>query len=320
LLTLTLVPVSVALGDDDDGPIARTDEPTEVTATTARVNGFVAARGEDATATFEYGTTLAYGSISGVFRVQKRATDDVSQVLRGLTPGTTYHVRLLAESRKGAAVGADQTFTTPAGTAPAPSAPGSGDDAGTPGATTPGATPQPVLGDSVVVAPAKGTVRVKAAGSSGYVGLAAGDAIPVGSILDTRRGTVTLTTSLPGGRTQTAELRGAVFQIRQAPGAKGMTDIVLRGAPLTGCARKAQAARRKKHTVRRLWASDDGGRFRTHGHNSVATVRGTKWVTTETCAGTRTTVTSGAVSVRDLRRKRSVLVRAGHSYLARTKR
>jgi hypothetical protein len=74
---------------------------------------------------------------------------------------------------------------------------------------------------------------------------------------------------------------------------------------------------RRRLPVRRLWARDRGGRFRTHGRNSVATVRGTSWVTTDTCAGTRTTVTSGAVSVRDVRRRRTVLVRAGHSYLAR---
>jgi hypothetical protein len=46
-------------------------------------------------------------------------------------------------------------------------------------------------------------------------------------------------------------------------------------------------------------------------------VRGTKWLTTETCAGTRTTVAAGAVSVLDKVRHRTVLVRAGHSYLAR---
>jgi hypothetical protein len=184
----------------------------------------------------------------------------------------------------------------------------------------PVATPEPALGESVVVAPSKGTVRVKAAGASGYVELQAGDAIPVGSILDTRDGTVALTTSVAGGGTQTGEFRGAVFQVGQSPHGKGMTDIVLRGGPITGCGRTAHAARRKKRTVRRLWAKDDGGRFRTHGRNSVATVRGTSWVTTETCAGTRTTVTRGAVAVRDLRRKRSVLVRAGHSYLARAKR
>lgn len=77
---------------------------------------------------------------------------------------------------------------------------------------------------------------------------------------------------------------------------------------------------RRRPATRRLWARDKGGRFRTHGRNSVATVRGTSWVTTETCAGTRTTVTEGAVAVRERRRAKAVVVRAGQSYLARSRR
>ena len=73
----------------------------------------------------------------------------------------------------------------------------------------------------------------------------------------------------------------------------------------------------KRRVVRRLWGKDKHSRFRTHGRDSVATVRGTKWVTTDRCDGTRTKVTEGKVLVRDLHRKRSVLVRAGHAYLAR---
>ena len=69
--------------------------------------------------------------------------------------------------------------------------------------------------------------------------------------------------------------------------------------------------------VRRLWGQDRGGRFRTHGHNSIATVRGTRWLTEDRCDGTLTRVTEGAVEVRDRRTGRRVLVRAGHSYLAK---
>jgi len=71
--------------------------------------------------------------------------------------------------------------------------------------------------------------------------------------------------------------------------------------------------------VRRLWGSDSGGRFRTHGRHSQATVRGTRWLTVDRCDGTLTRVTRGAVSVRDHVRDRTVLVRAGHSYLARSR-
>jgi hypothetical protein len=67
-----------------------------------------------------------------------------------------------------------------------------------------------------------------------------------------------------------------------------------------------------------LWAQDRHGRFRTRGRNSVATVRGTRWVTRETCTGTLTRVMEGAVDVFDQHKHRTVRVRAGHSYLART--
>ncbi len=83
-------------------------------------------------------------------------------------------------------------------------------------------------------------------------------------------------------------------------------------------ARKAAtaASHRAAATVETLWAHDNHGRFSSRGHNSVATVRGTWWGTTETCAGTLTTVRQGLVSVRP-RHGRTVLVRAGHRYLAR---
>ena len=66
-----------------------------------------------------------------------------------------------------------------------------------------------------------------------------------------------------------------------------------------------------------LWAHDNHGQYSTRGNNSVATVRGTWWETVNTCSGTLTRVKKGLVSVRNLRRHRTVLVRAGHSYLAR---
>ena len=59
------------------------------------------------------------------------------------------------------------------------------------------------------------------------------------------------------------------------------------------------------------------GRFRTRGRYSAATVRGTKWTVTDRCDNTLTKVTRGRVAVRDFRRKKTVIVRAGKSYLAR---
>jgi ferric-dicitrate binding protein FerR (iron transport regulator) len=66
-----------------------------------------------------------------------------------------------------------------------------------------------------------------------------------------------------------------------------------------------------------VWGSDRNGRFRTRGSNSVATVRGTKWYVEDRCDGTYTKVTSGEVVVRDLVKRKTVVVKAGRSYLAR---
>ena len=72
--------------------------------------------------------------------------------------------------------------------------------------------------------------------------------------------------------------------------------------------------------MRRLWGRDSGGRFRTHGRHSHATVRGTRWLTEDRCQGTLTRVTEGSVLVRDTVRRRTVVVRAGGHYFARRPR
>jgi 2-polyprenyl-3-methyl-5-hydroxy-6-metoxy-1,4-benzoquinol methylase len=77
-----------------------------------------------------------------------------------------------------------------------------------------------------------------------------------------------------------------------------------------------RAAGLSRRSVRRLRSSATG-RFRTRGRNSSATVRGTIWTTTDRCDGTLTTVKRGKVDVRDFRRKKTILVRAGKSYLAK---
>ena len=102
-------------------------------------------------------------------------------------------------------------------------------------------------------------------------------------------------------------------------------DVYLRGGDFRSCARPARRQARggasavasKRNRVRRLWGRDRGGRFRTHGRHSHATVRGTRWVTIDRCDGTLTRVTEGAVLVRQTGKRRGVLVRAGHTHLAK---
>jgi ferric-dicitrate binding protein FerR (iron transport regulator) len=66
-----------------------------------------------------------------------------------------------------------------------------------------------------------------------------------------------------------------------------------------------------------LWGRDNGGRFATIGRSAAATVRGTRWLTEDTCAGTRVSVDQGAVVVRPTGKGRAVTVRAHHSRLVR---
>ncbi len=198
--------------------------------------------------------------------------------------------------------------------------------------TTPAPAPAPVLtpepavataklGSSVVVSPATGRVRVRVPGGR-FKDLDGPQQLPVGTVVDATAGRITLVTALDrSGRTQQGRFWGGRFKIAQGARSRGMTTLKLHGGDFSSCKRKggklASAAGKRKRPVRSLWARDKGGRFRTHGHNSVATARGTLWLTRDTCAGTLTRVFKDAVSVRDRRARRTVLVRAGQKYLAR---
>jgi hypothetical protein len=161
-------------------------------------------------------------------------------------------------------------------------------------------------------------VLVRVPGSTRPAALADGASVPVGSIIDTRAGTVKLQSALPAGRTQTGTFHGGLFEVRQPVGGHGMTDLVLRGAPPScpaGGARAAAAARRRP--PRSLWGHDSHGHFRTRASNSVITVRGTTWFVSDRCDGTLTRVTTGKVAVRDLHTGRTVVLHAGQHHLAR---
>ena len=297
-------------------PTAQTGAATVSDPASATLAGAVDPNGSDTWYFFVYGVDRYDGRTP-----LTRAGDGldpvaVSAPITGLTPATTYHVRLIAFNHHGFARGDDVPFTTvvpvapPLAPAPTPS---------TAGSAVPAAPP--VLGQSVNADVRSGTVTVKVPGAPGYVALTDLTSLPVGSILDTRDGSVNLRSALPDGTTQAAIFHGGLFEVRQAPAAGGLTEVVLRGA-LTGCssarARATAASKKKRKPPRRLWGSDSKGKFRTRGGNSVATVRGTAWYVEDRCDGTLTRVSKGSVSVYDRGRHRTVVVRAGHSYLARS--
>jgi hypothetical protein len=183
----------------------------------------------------------------------------------------------------------------------------------------------PALGRSVGADVVSGVVRVRVPGSSGYVALDDAGTLPVGTTIDARGGRLALSTALPGGGAQTGTFWGGLFGVRQDRGT-GMTHLLVRRP--AGCAVRAAGnvaesygkKRRRRPPRNDLWGSDSHGRFSTHGANSAATVRGTRWLTVERCDGTLTRVVSGRVRVRDLRTGRTVMLTAGRSYLARARR
>jgi len=226
----------------------------------------------------------------------------------------------------------EPTPTPTPGSAPPPNGTG-----GTPGpAENPAFTPSvkpvaeaaaeeqpapPVQGSTVTVAPAGGTVKVRRPGRSHDELLREGETLPVGTIVDTTRGIVRITSAADArGATQAADFSMGRFVIRQAKGSP-VTELVLQGGQ-PGCRRPrasrsvAVAAAARGGKTRKLWGSGKG-KFRTRGKYTAATVRGTKWLTEDHCDSTRVSVSEGLVAVRDLVRRKTVMVAAGESYTAR---
>jgi hypothetical protein len=79
----------------------------------ATLTGTVSPNGGATTYSFQYGTTSRYGAVT---RAASAGTGNrsqgVSASLSGLTPGTTYHYRVVATNAEGTTVGSDHAFTT----------------------------------------------------------------------------------------------------------------------------------------------------------------------------------------------------------------
>ena len=217
--------------------------------------------------------------------------------------------------------GTGSTGDTPQGTDSTPDSGSTGDPAPTP--ELPPAT-DPVLGLSVGLGEVKGATRVKLPGTDEWVPMTADTTVPVGAVIDATNGTVELTSVRDAsGKTQTGTFWGGVFQVRQTR-TQTVTELALTGGDFSTCPGKATrrgkvtASRNSRHTsrIRRLWGRDRGGRFRTRGRNGSATVRGTRWLTEDRCDGTLFKVAEGAIDVRDDRKRKTVRLKRGKSYLA----
>jgi hypothetical protein len=86
---------------------------TSISSTNATLNGTVNPNGAATTAWFKYGLTTSYGSFSATNSLAAtNAVLSVSNLIANLSPGTTYHVQLVASNSVGTSLGADLSFTT----------------------------------------------------------------------------------------------------------------------------------------------------------------------------------------------------------------
>lgn len=183
------------------------------------------------------------------------------------------------------------------------------------------ALPAPVLAVNGNVAPLAGVVRVKLPGTRSFVLLSAARQIPFGSIIDARRGRVSVTTITPQGTLQTMTFYQGEFKLTQRR--DGMVVSTLFGGGFATCRstparglRATASASHGKHVVRKLWA-EGHGKYSTKGSYATGAVLGTRWLTEDLCEGTLIRVLTDRVAVTNLVNGKHVTVVAGHSYLAK---
>ena len=202
----------------------------------------------------------------------------------------------------------------------------------------------PVEGESVIVRVLSGTVFVKlpttagasrrfAQAISGFVPLKGVASLPVGTVVDARKGSLALSSTVDGrrigagGETRTATLSAGIFAIKQRKLREGSrtrvpTDLVLTSPPnaTRQCVRTTSfgpVKGRPHNPVRSLTAKVAKGFFRIVGGAAISTGTGATWATTDRCDGTRTEVGKGRVRVTDLDTDRVFTVNSGRSLLIR---
>ena len=167
--------------------------------------------------------------------------------------------------------------------------------------------PPPVLGTSTNLNPITGTILIKLPGTTNFVSVPVGTNVPVGSTVNALNGTVSITSALPNGTTQTGEFYDGEFVLTQSP--SGTVVPVLTGGSFKGCpaptktgsrndtARAAASKKKNKTTVvRQLWGNAHGN-YTTKGRYGSASVSGTIWLVQDRCDGTYIEATKDNVFV-----------------------
>jgi hypothetical protein len=156
-----------------------------------------------------------------------------------------------------------------------------------------------------------GIVLFKPKGGKKFKRLTKVTLVKNGTIIDARRGMVSITSVLPDGTLQSMDFFKGIF--RATTKRSGLTTANLVGGNFKRCPSSSARSTKNTKPVRQLWAKGKG-KFKTQGRFLSAAVRGTAWQTIDTCSGSTVNVTEGSVTVRDLLLKRTVIVQAGGFY------
>jgi len=190
----------------------------------------------------------------------------------------------------------------------------------------------PVHGVQLLAAPVDGTVEVKEPGQTAFNVLTELSLIPVGSTIDTRGSRVQLTaaTGALGSESadQPVDFYAGLFKIIQKPGTNAPATAKLiqkLACKNTKGKKKAKASAggptavvSRKRKRRRVWGSGSGS-YSTAGKGGTGSVRGTTWLTKDTCKGTKFKVTEGiGITVFDKKKKKKIKRGPGDKYFAAT--
>ncbi|HEY6653007.1 MAG TPA: hypothetical protein VI028_02670 [Solirubrobacterales bacterium] len=191
---------------------------------------------------------------------------------------------------------------------------------------------EPEHGISFLVQPAGGTVTIKQPGQSGFTPLDGLQKIPVNSVLDTRGGTVNLTaaTGNLGDTTEdnSVNLWDGLIRLEQSGDTNAVTTARLveklrcgkrKGRQAKATKSSGPVATTSRKSRRRVWGSGHGN-YKTGGSGGTGSVRGTTWLTKDTCRGTFFKVTDGiGISVFDFDLGQTFDLGPGQSYFARNR-
>jgi hypothetical protein len=94
-------------------PVVTTGTATNVTTSSATLNGSLDPHGLTTSVSFQYGTTTGYGHNTPMQSQSGNTYRNITSNISGLTTHTTYHFRIVATNSAGTRFGSDRTFTTP---------------------------------------------------------------------------------------------------------------------------------------------------------------------------------------------------------------